>query len=268
LNLQEQLVSEHRQWLTGFDGQHLKSWHAQFTDNPEAALCEAAVRDIAHGFGFAVEPAADLRGREGNGAVQRPDFRCSKGSDAFYLEVANISIAKATELTNLPHAEQVGGCRNYGKLTKAVFAKATGKATQCKQDLPTLLAVGTFHAAASRFAMDRSCANSLLTGEPMITWYVDTRTCASVGDTFQSTNLKYASFIKPGNCSIINARTSISGILLCGFGVFPASIIGILHPEADRPFRPDLLPGITFGEVRIDYTRRQLTPVWLDKRVE
>jgi hypothetical protein len=265
LNLQEQLVSEHRQWLTGFDGQHLKSWEDQLIDNPEAALCEAAVRDIVQGFGFAVEPVADLKGQGANGAVQRPDFRCSNGIGAFYVEVSNISIAKATELTNLPHPEQFGSSRFYGKLTKAVFAKAKGKATQCEQDLPTLLAVGTFHAAGSRLAMDRFCANSLLTGEPMITWDVDTRTGTSVDDTYQSTNLKYASFMKPGDCSIINARTSISGILLCGLGVLPASIIGVLHPEADRPFRSELLPRIPFGEVRIDYERHQLTAVWPDE---
>jgi hypothetical protein len=192
-----------------------------------------------------------------------PDFRCSKETDAFFVEVANISIAKATELTNLPHPEQPGN-RNYAKLTKAVFAKATGKATQCDQDLPTLLAVGTFHTTASRLAMDRLCANSLLTGEPMITWNVDTRTGLSVGDTYQSTNLKYASFIKPGDCSIINARTSISGILLCGFGFLPASIIGVLHPEADRPFKPELLPRIAFGRVRIDHVSRRLVAVWPD----
>jgi hypothetical protein len=135
--------------------------------------------------------------------------------------VANISIATATKHTNLRHPEQLGTSGNYGKLTRAVFGKATGKAAQCDQDLPTLLAVGTFHTAASRLAMDRFCANSLLTGEAMITWSVDARTGASVGETYQSTNLKYASFIKPGDCSIINARTSISGILLYGFGLIP-----------------------------------------------
>jgi len=255
-------VSEHRTWLTGFDGQHLKSWNDLFIDNPEAALCEAAVRDIVQGFGFAVEPVADLKGQIVKGAVQRPDFRCSNGVGAFYLEVANISIAKAIEQTNLPHPQQFGSARNYAKLTKAIFAKAQGKATQCEQDLPTLLAVGTFHTAASHRAMDRLCASNLLTGEPMITWNIDTRTGASVGDTYQSTKLKYASFLKPGECSIINARTSISGILLCGFGVVPASIIGVLHPEADRPFRPELLPRIPFGEVQIDYEKHRLTAVW------
>jgi hypothetical protein len=180
------------------------------------------------------------------------------------VEVANISIAKATGLTNLPHPEQFGSPRFYGKLTKAVFAKAQGKATQCEQDLPTLLAVGTFHAMASRFAMDRFCASSLLTGEPMITMDINIRTGAAVGDTYQSTNLRYASFLKPGYCSIINARTSISGILLCGFGVLPVSIIGVLHPEADRPFRPELLPQIPFGEVGIGYEKHRLTAVWPD----
>jgi hypothetical protein len=263
MSLQKQLESAHRKWLGGFEPQYLKAWNDNRDADPEAALCEAAVRDVMQGFGFVVEPVADLIGRGAKGAVQCPDFRCTKGTDAFYVEVANISIDKATELTSLPHPEQPGTI-NYAKLTKAVFAKATGKATQCDQDLPTLLAVGTFHTAASRSAMDRLCANSLLTGEPMITWNVDTRTGLSVGDTYQSTNLKYASFIKPGDCSIINARTSISGILLCGFGLFPASIIGVLHPEADRPFKPELLPRIEFGRVRIDHMRRRLLAVWPD----
>ena len=83
-------------------------WEDQFTDNPQAALCEAAVRDIVQGFGFAVEPVADLKGQGLRGAVQRPDFRCSNRIGAFYVEVAHISIAKATELTNLPYPEQFG----------------------------------------------------------------------------------------------------------------------------------------------------------------
>jgi hypothetical protein len=264
MGVQEQLESAHRGWLNRFDPRHLKAWENSLAADPEAALCEAAVRDVMQGFGFVVEPAADLLGRGPEGAVQRPDFRCSNGTSAFYVEVSNISIAHATKQTNLPHPEEFKIWRSYGRLTKAVFGKATGKATQCGQDLPTLLAVGTFHAAASRRALDRWCANSLLTGEPMITWNVDTRTGASLGDAYQSTNLTYASFIKPGDCSIVNARTSISGILLCGFGILPASIIGVLHPQADRPFDPKLLPRIPFGEVRIDHVGKRLVTVWPD----
>jgi hypothetical protein len=264
MNLQDRLVRDHRKLLSKFDKRHLKSWEDQFTDNPEAALCEASIRDIMQGFGYEVEPVADLKGQGDKGAVQRPDFRCSKGDDAFYVEVANISIAKATELTNLPHPMQLGKFSAYGKLTKAVFGKATGKATQCEQELPTLLAVGTFHSAASYVAMDRFCANCLLTGEPLITWDVDFRAGASLGNTYQTTRLKYASFIKPGECSIIKARTSISGILLCGFGALPASIIGVLHPNADKPFMPELLPRIPFGKLQIDFAKQLLSPVWPD----
>src|SRR5262245_24253518 len=137
--MQDRLVAQHRTWLTGFDGQHLKSWDDQLSAQPESALCEAAVRDVMQGFGFTVVPTADLAGQGRKGAVRRADFHCSKGTDAFYVEAANISIAKVTEHTNLPHPEVFGTARNYGKLTKAVFGKATGKAPQCEQDLPTLL---------------------------------------------------------------------------------------------------------------------------------
>jgi hypothetical protein len=264
MSRQDQLVAEHRTWLKDFDPRYLKLWNDEFWAAPESALCEAAVRDVMHGFGFSVEPCADLPGTVGKGSVERPDFRCSKGIEAFYVEVGNISRAKVTEHTGLPHPEEFEKSRNYGKLTRAVFAKAQKKTTQCVQDLPTLLAVGTFHTGASYHSMDRSCANSLLMGEPMITWKVDTTTGESVGAAWQSTNLKYASFIKPDVCSIVNARTSISGILLCGFGRLPPSILGILHPEADRPFKPDLLPRVPFGQLLIDHAARKLVTLWSD----
>src|SRR5271156_2257842 len=99
LSRQKLLVAAHRKWLTGFNSHHLKSWEDRFIDNPESALCEAAVRDVMQGFGFTVEPVMDLEGQGESGAVQRPDFRCSNRAGAFYVEVANISIAKATEHT-------------------------------------------------------------------------------------------------------------------------------------------------------------------------
>jgi hypothetical protein len=266
MSRQEQPIAEHRRWLKDFDSRHLKQWNDLFSSMPEAALCEAAVRDVMQGFGLAVEPWADLNGKDANGSVARPDFRCSKGTDAFYVEVTNISIAKATEQSGLAHPAEFGKFRAYAKLTNAVFEKAQKKTTQCNQDLPTLLAVGTFHTAASHLGLDRLCANSLLTGESMISWDVNTTTGESVGPSRLSTNLKYASFVKPGACSIVNARTSISGILLCGFGRIPASIVGILHPQADRPFKPEILPRIPFGQVRINHAAGKLVTQWPDDK--
>jgi hypothetical protein len=262
MSLEYRLIAEHRQWLADFDSRHLKLWNDEFSSTPESALCEAAVRDVLQGFGLSVMPCADLNGVAGKGSVKKPDFRCSVGDKSFYVEVANISVAKATEETGLPHPEELGKFRAYGKLTNAVFEKARKKATQCHQDLPTLLAVGTFHMSASHRSMDRFCANSLLTGEPMISWNVDTATGLSVGLAWQSTNLKFSAFIRPDACSILNARTSISGILLCGFGRLPASIIGVLHPEADKPFNPDLLPQISFGRLHLDQAAKRLVTEW------
>jgi hypothetical protein len=262
MSRQEQLIAQHRGWLNDFDPRHQKLWNDELLSNPESALCEAAVRDIMQGFGFAVEPWVDLTGKAGKGSVERPDFRCSKGTEAFYVEVANISIATASEHTGLPHPEEIGKARNFENLTRAIFQKAWKKTTQCDQDLPTLLAVGTFHTAASYHSMHRLCANSLLTGNPMISWNADTRTGRSVGPKWQGTTLKYASFIKPDACSIINTRTSISGILLCGLGCLPASIIGILHADADRPFKPELLPRIPFGQLQIDQVAHKLRTLW------
>ncbi len=46
MGLQEQLESAHREWLDRFDPQHAKAWTNNRENHPEAALCEAAVRDI------------------------------------------------------------------------------------------------------------------------------------------------------------------------------------------------------------------------------
>jgi hypothetical protein len=173
MSVEGQLVFEHRQWLKGFDSQHLKDWNDAYSAAPESALCEACVRDVMQGFGYAVQPWADLAGATGKGAEKRPDFRCSKDSCAFYVEVANISIDKATEHTGLSHPPK-HEASNYDKLAKAIVAKAQKKTTQCEQDLPTLLAVGTFHFAASALSIDKHCAEYLLSGEQLIAWKVNT----------------------------------------------------------------------------------------------
>ena len=261
MSLQGQIVFEHRQWLKGFDNQHLKDWDDEYSVVPESALCEASVRDVMQGFGYFVEPWADLIGTSGKGAEKRPDFRCSKNSSAFYVEVANISIEKATEHTGLSHPE-TPGASGYDILAKAIFAKTQKKNTQCKQDLPTLLAVGTFHTAASVLAMDEHCAEYLLTGEQLITWKVNPATGKSFGPTYLSTQFRNAAFLRPGDYSIAHARTSISGILLCGFGRFSASILGLLHPNADRAFDPALLPRIPFAGLHVDIFAGKLAVCW------
>lgn len=180
----------------------------------------------------------------------------------FFVEVACISIAKATEETNLPHPFQPGH-RNYSLLNKAIFEKCRKKTTQCSDTgAPTLLAVGTFHFHASIICMSKRDADMLLTGETSIGFSIDETENEGNGDVFQITKLAKASFLKPAKNSICEARTSLSGVLLCGFGIAPQSVFGILHPLAVRPFTPAWLPNIPFGEVRIDHDSGQLNTVW------
>src|SRR5262249_35043072 len=159
----------------------------------------------------------------------------------FYVEATVIPIETATRITGLEHEERFTS-KFYGLLTEPVFAKAWEKSRQCAaMKAPTLLAVGTFHEGGSIHGFNRMCANELLTGGGSIRWNIDTRTGEGVGEAWHGTDLEFASFLKPGDFRIQHARPSISGILLCGFGHSPPLVSGVLHPNADYPFRPEML---------------------------
>jgi hypothetical protein len=265
----DELEAEHRHWLTTFDSQHQRDWENLLKADYEAALCEAAVRRLLQVAQITVQPNADLIGLAQYGAERRPDYRCARTNPEgnFYVEVANIPIAKAVAETNLPHPFQ-SGPRNYRNLNKPIFDKCRKKTKQCSDTaLPTLLAVGTFHYQASVICMTRRDADWLLTGETSISFMVNAETGAAVGDTFQTTKLDKASFLRPepASCSIREARTSLSGLLLCGFGCVTPNVVGILHPQAARPFDPGMLPGINFGQVIVDHSTGQLRTVWPDE---
>lgn len=253
-----ELEEEHRHWLSTFDRQYLRNWEKVRNGNYEAALCEAAGRRMLQSHDVTVEPNEDLSGFE-----RRADFRCSRNKRSFLVELTCIPIAKAVEETGLPHPFQPG-FRAYRHLNDAIFMKCWDKnSSQCSgTDLPTLLAVGTFHFDASVLCMSRKFANMLLTGETSLSWNVNMRTGEGVGDIFQTTELHSASFLKPGMRSIRKARASLSGLLLCGFGCIPPKVIGVLHPLADRPFDRQLLPDIPFGEVRINQDTGRLCTAW------
>lgn len=254
-----ELEVEHRQWLSAFDRRHLQKWGDLRNDDYEAALCEAVFRRLFQASGITVEPNEDLAGVAPEGSEARPDFRCSHPEGAFFVEVTCISIATAVEQTGIPHP-WTPGAYAYGPLNSAIFRKALRKYRQYSNtDRPTLLAVGTFHQAASLF-MSKKFANMLLTGETSISWNVNTETGEGIGDAFQSTELRLAPFFKPE--SLEEARTGLSGLLLCGVGYVTPKVLGILHPLATRPFDKRLLPDVHFGEVQINQATGQLCTSW------
>lgn len=136
----EQLRYEHRQWLKRFDPQHARNWELMLRDDVDAALTEAAIRDVLETYGATVEPNEDLVSSQ-----KRPDFRCEISEYRFLVEVTSISIAKVNELTGLDHVE-IETVTTYQPLTRAIWNKCIRKAAQCDDvQHPTLLAIGTFH---------------------------------------------------------------------------------------------------------------------------
>jgi hypothetical protein len=258
---EDQLVREHRTWLSSFRPQYLRNWEKLANNDYEAALFEAAVRRWLKTRGILVEPNEELTGSE-----QRPDFRCTHRQDRFFVEVACIPIAKAMEETGLPHPPKDAGLPSssfYKPLNDPIFKKCGKKNSQCSgTDLPTLLAVGTFHHHASILCIDQKSADMLLTGETYPSFFVNTATGSAVGESFLTTKFYSAVFLRPGGHSLREARTSLSGLLLCGFGCNPPKVLGVLHPAAMRPFDRRLLAGIDFGELKVDLVASQLRTCW------
>jgi hypothetical protein len=252
----DDLEAEHRIWLSAFDSQYLRNWEKMRNGNREAGLCEAGVRRLLQEHSITVEPNEELTGSE-----QRPDYRCTHPEESFLVEVTCIMIDSVAEESGLPYPSKPH-CGGYRHLNDAIFKTCKGKAPQCgNASQPTLIAVGTFHSAASVLCFQRKFADMLLCGETNISWMVDTQTGRGVGDSYQTTKLYSAPFLRPDQ-QLSEARTSISGVLLCGFGIAPPRVLGVLHPGAIRPFNHRLLSGIDFGEVQVDRVSGKLSTSW------
>ena len=244
-------------WLSAFDPRYRKNWEKLLNAEEESAFAEARVRQLLQGHGVSVEPNEDL-----DGSTPQPDFRCYAGGDKFYIEVACVPTAVATEKTGIPNGPH--RCSTCRPLNDAIFAKCRGKAAQCKDlDAPALVAIGTFHRFAAMSFFDKPILNWVLTGEAKIAWEIDTRTGKQAGDTHQITELHSAAFLCPDKTLEVGyARSSISGLLLCGLPLTKRTLIGVLHPNPARPFDPAILPKVEFGQVAIDRASRQLHVAW------
>ncbi|MGA2799655.1 MAG: hypothetical protein ABSE63_18895 [Thermoguttaceae bacterium] len=253
----DRLVDEHRQWLSGFDRRYLIKWNTLLNNDEEAALCEARVRQMLQSLSVQVQPNEDTKGDQGG-----PDYLCHRYEKRFYVEVKCITREVATHETGLVD----GDCsaRNPGTLNRLIFYACNKKAGQCSnQDAPVLLAVGTFHSNAAMHSFMPPWPDMLLTGKYTPTVILDKKTGASIGPTLCESELGLATFIKfTPDGQIDNARSSISGLLLCGLIFEPVMMVGVLHPNPVRPFDPSILPEISFGEVRVDHETGDLYVSW------
>ena len=235
------LLSEQRCWLSAFDARHGRKWENLLRADMEAAMSEAAVRRLLEQNGNLVEPNEDL-----TGAKQSPDFRCTQARQTFFVEVTCLSVEAVTPLLRAGH---------YVDLTERFFNKCRTKTPQCaNMQYPSLVAMATVEPAASSMWFGQDEAAKLLTGEPILT--IDPHT----GESRLITHLQNSAFMtwERTTGEVIPARSSVSGVLLCGFGVEPFQVRCVMHPSPVRPFDRSLLPGVEFCRLKDGYKAGKL----------
>lgn len=260
----DQLIGGHREWLMGFDKVHLDAWDNLFkNDNSEAALCEAGTRQLLQELGVSVEPYP----LEGND--RKPDFKCQKDSKLFYVDATCVMKDTATRGSHLDDVVHNPKASYYSLLTDGYFKKAGKKISQFENlNAPCMIAIGTLHFQAGALCFDKQSAEEILTGKCGISMKVSTRTGEAVGQSYNSTSLESALFLKARKIICDEPRIqpvwqTISAVLLCPFGTHPVKCLGTLHPKPYYEFDRDLLPCIKFCRLKAGWERGILTPEWI-----
>jgi hypothetical protein len=248
---QENAVYHHRRWYDRFSAyDRLARWEGLLREQPEAAVCEAMVREELEQHVDVVFPREDV-------STGGPDFQCfqkqSAGQQHFYVEATCLTSDSVTRATHLdPHQR---GPAYHHLLTERFRDECRGKSKQLSGlDAPALLAIATLHGRAGSACFNEAAAKFILTSETRITQNFDPATGAGVGEIYLSTNMRKSAFQRPVKempWVLEDASRSVSGILLCPFGGSgPYSIVGVVHPNAVRPFDPEWLPRVAMFSVR------------------
>ncbi len=245
-------------WIEQFDQRHARMWGHLYNADPEAATCEAMYWGVLTDCGVHVEPNADL-----NAGQRAPDFVCQKDDHKFYVEVTCIRIETATGQTSLEHIP-ADGAAHYRPLNDAIYNEVVSKTPQCANlDAACVLAIGTFHYHASVSCIRKAFVEWLLTGETSLAWHFDPRRGQAVGEPFETTRLKSATFVRPSRLvGVEPARQPISALLVAGFGAEPPSILGAVHPHPVRELDPMLLNRIPSCRLKVDITTATLSTEW------
>jgi hypothetical protein len=252
------LVEEHRAWLKSFGRQRVKRWEDLLRADPEAAICEAATRELLSGGGINIEPHEDV-------SSGGPDFLCMKNNKRFYVEVTCITKEKVTRETNLD--DNPKGATYYCLLTETFLGELCNKVPQCSSlDASCMVAIGTLHFQAGPRCFGKHAAEDLLTGTPRISMEFDHEQARGIGDIYQSTDLRDSAFIrfdKTLTGQIECARNPISAVLLCSFGCSPTKVVGVLHPNPNYRFDRSLLPDIEFCRLAEGYQTGKFVKEWV-----
>ena len=254
------LREEHQNWLSSFDPRYARNWERLFANDPEAAMCEAAFRRVLEHNGNRVSPNEHL-----DGQGRAPDFRCEQDTAQFYVEVTCLNVAQVTKRTALQ--DKPGQAGHYRLLNDMIFEACSAKVPQCANlDAPALLAIGTWHFSSSVVHVDKHQLGMLLTGQLGMAWSFDAETGSVVGEPEQVTQLWSSAFVQPGpGDSLLKLiRLPLSGLLVGGLDPLHPRLLGILHPQPNRPFRPELLPEVEFGRLAPGYAVGEFGVQWIN----
>lgn len=259
-----QLIGSHREWLSDFDEAHLHAWDNFFTkDNSEAALCEAATRQLLQESDVNVEPCS-LRGND-----RSPDFKCQKDSKLFYVDATCLmedTVTKRAKLDDFPNNRKGSF---YSLLTESYFRKADNKETQfVNMNSPCLISIGTLHFQGGVLCFDKKSAEEILTGKSGIGIQISRSTDGPIGQPYNLTSLEAAPFLKVRKiiCDeplIQPVRQTVSAILLCPFRAHPIRCRGILHPKPYYEFDRGLLPDIEFCRLKAEWEGGHFATEWI-----
>jgi len=237
-------ISNHRSWLNLFDKRRGGRWKQLLKSDPEAAICEASMRQLLSEHGITVEPYESL----GAGG---PDFICKREGKSFFTEVTCVKMEKVTSRTNLADKPTGGGF--YGSLTDVFLSELCNKVTQCSDsNAPCVVAISTLHFQGGALCFGKRAAEDLLTGTTKITWKYNAQRGQAIGDPYESTSLQdsaFIRFVKGASGKIEFARNPVSAVILCAFRPDPAKVVGALHPNPNHQFERSLLLNIEFGRI-------------------
>ncbi|HET6878925.1 MAG TPA: hypothetical protein VFI31_02145 [Pirellulales bacterium] len=238
----------------------MRNWEKTYRSSPHAAICEATFWKVLADRVIEVEPNEEL-----TGAAQRPDYRCKKDGQEFYVEVTCVLTATASKKTALSatlpdrrlHPFDIWG------FNRAVNAECQNKVKQCANlGAPCLLAIGTFHSMVSTACVKKVLLSGILTGDVGIGWKVDPSQRGESEKTNFVTDLQNAAFLYAANQAIQSRRSPLSGLLIGGFGVIPWRKLGILHPKPIHEFDTKLLDDIEFCRLQHDLHSGLLKTKW------
>jgi hypothetical protein len=260
----DQIVGGHREWLSRFDDVYLRKWDKMFTrGNSEAALCEAATRQLLEELDIDVEPC-ELGGND-----RSPDFKCQKDGNLFYVDATCVMKDTVTRKSGLEDIPQNGKTSGYALLTDTYFKKADSKETQFKHlNAPCIIVIGTFHFSGGQLCFDDMSVEEILTGTTGIGMQINTQTGSAIGKPYNEASLQNSSFLTSRRiiCDgppVQPVKQTISAVILCPFGTHPVECLGVLHPEPFYHFDRGILPQIKFCQLKDGWRKGILKTEWV-----